>query len=360
MQIGFVNFSQEELARKNKVLQMVRDQTAIDELGLGRIRDAFANLMFPGMSTLQRRAKYFAVMPSLFFQATKKNYNYESKNSILITRKEYVTQAVFDLFEQVWVPNDTMIDNTTANVNLHAKMYLTQRLTDDDLGYTLYLGSANATVNAFNKNVEFLLRLHYKRTTNDRIKELLEEITSEHRFVVMDAPNPEASNTRPSNEKELALKRAVGCLRKAVIKPSSKQGFYDIELSVRGKYDSDIQITPLQCKALWQPISNKVEFKELSVHLLSEFYIIRIPSEDNGFIELVAKIRTSGMPVNRDDAIYQSIVTNKDELLNYVAFMLSNRPSEFLFEQHMIMGRNKFANGNVVQSATMPLSRIGH
>ena len=75
MQIGFINFSQEELARKNKVLQMVRDQTAIDELGFGRIRDAFANMMFPGMSTLQRRAKYFAVMPSLFYQATKKTYN---------------------------------------------------------------------------------------------------------------------------------------------------------------------------------------------------------------------------------------------------------------------------------------------
>lgn len=75
MQLGFINFSQEELARKNKVLQMVRDQTAIDELGFGRIRDAFANLMFPGMSTLQRRAKYFAVMPSLYFQATKKNYD---------------------------------------------------------------------------------------------------------------------------------------------------------------------------------------------------------------------------------------------------------------------------------------------
>lgn len=76
MQIGFINFSQEELARKNKVLQMVRDQTAIDELGFGRIRDAFANLMFPGMSTLQRRAKYFAVMPSLFYQACRgKHYN---------------------------------------------------------------------------------------------------------------------------------------------------------------------------------------------------------------------------------------------------------------------------------------------
>ena len=276
----------------------------------------------------------------------KKDYNYESKNSILITRKEYVTQEVFEQFEQVWVPNDTMLDNTTANVDLHAKMYLTQRLTGDDLGYTLYLGSANATVNAFKKNVEFLIRLHYKRTTNDRIKELLEEITSEHRFVVMDAPNPEASNTRPSNEKELVLKRAVGCLRKAVIRTSNKEGFYDIDLSVRGKYDNDIQIRPLQCKGLWQPISNQVLFKELSVHLLSEFYVIRIPSEDS-FIELVAKVKTSGMPANRDEAIYQSIVTKKEELLDYVAFMLSDRPSEFFFEQQMLKENKKYADGAV-------------
>jgi hypothetical protein len=285
----------------------------------------------------------------------KKDYNYESRNSILITRKEYVTQEVFELFEQVWVPNDTMLDNTTANVDLHAKMYLTQRLTGDDLGYTLYLGSANATVNAFNKNVEFLLRLHYKRTTNDRIKELLEEITSEHRFVVMDAPNPEASNTRPSNEKELALKRAVGCLRKAVIKTRNKEGLYDIDLSVRGKYDGDIQIRPLQCKGLWQPISNQVFFKELSTHLLSEFYVIRIPSDDEKFIELVAKVKTSGMPADRDESIYQSIVTKKEELLDYVAFMLSDRPSEFFFEQQMMKESKKYADGANSNTITMPL-----
>ena len=58
MQIGFVNFSQEELARKNKVLQMVRDQTAIDELGFGRIRDAFANWMFPGMLHISFQEKH--------------------------------------------------------------------------------------------------------------------------------------------------------------------------------------------------------------------------------------------------------------------------------------------------------------
>lgn len=74
MQIGYVTFNSEERQRVMKVLQMVRDQTAIDELGLGRIRDAFANEMFPGMSTLQRRAKYFAVLPSLYYEASKLKY----------------------------------------------------------------------------------------------------------------------------------------------------------------------------------------------------------------------------------------------------------------------------------------------
>lgn len=74
MQIGYITFNSEERQRVMKVLQMVRDQNAIDELGLGRIRDAFANEMFPGMSTLQRRAKYFAVLPSLYHEATKMNY----------------------------------------------------------------------------------------------------------------------------------------------------------------------------------------------------------------------------------------------------------------------------------------------
>lgn len=285
----------------------------------------------------------------------KNDYHYESKNSILITRKEYVTQEVFDLFEQVWVPNDTMIDNTTANVDLHAKMYLTQRVTVDDLGYTLYLGSANATFNAFNKNAEFLLRLHYKRTTNDRIKELLEEIVNEHRFVIMDAPNPEASNTRPSNDKELALKRAVSCLRKAVINPCSTEGFYNINLSVRGKFDENIRIRPLQCKGLWQPIGNQIEFKELSTFLLSEFYVLSIPNGEDKYMELVAKVKTSGMPDNRDKAIYQSIVTKKEELLDYVAFMLSDRPTEFFFEQQMMKEKNKQSNGTSTQGITMPL-----
>ena len=282
-----------------------------------------------------------------------KDYNYESKNSILITRKEYVTQEVFDLFDQVWVPNDTMIDNTTANVDLHAKMYLTQRVTGQDLGYTLYLGSTNATFNGFNRNAEFLLRLHYKRTTNDRIKELLEEMVSEHRFIVMEAPNPEATNTRPKNEKELALKRAIGCLKKAEIVKGETEGLYDIVLSIGGKFEEGIEIRPLQLKASWQPIAKQIRYTDIPAYMLSEFYVLRIPGEE-GFMEMVAKVKTSNMPKDRDEAIYQSIVTKREELLDYVAFMLSDRPSEFFFEQQIMEKKNKGADG-ISQATTMPL-----
>lgn len=285
----------------------------------------------------------------------KKDFKDESKNSILITRKEYVTQEVFSMFDQVWVPNDTMIDNTTSNVDLHAKMYLTQRTSGNDLGYTLYLGSANATVNAFEKNVEFLLRLHYKRTTNDRIKELLEEMTSDHKFVPMDAPNPEASNERKSNEKELALKRALGYLKKAVISNNGKEGLYDIILSVKGKFDSTIQIRPLQCKGFWKEIGAQVEFRELPEQLLSEFYVLRIPYNEDEYKYLVTKVKTAGMPPDRDESIYQSIVTKKEELVDYVAFMLSDHPSEFFFEQQIMKESNKYAAGSESNSVTMPL-----
>lgn len=66
MELGFVSFNQEALSRANRVMKLLQGQGAIDELGLGRIRDAFSNAMFPGMSVLQTHAKYFLLMPALY------------------------------------------------------------------------------------------------------------------------------------------------------------------------------------------------------------------------------------------------------------------------------------------------------
>ena len=41
-------------------------KTPGDELGIGSVRDAFADLLFPGTSTIQTRARYFLLIPWLY------------------------------------------------------------------------------------------------------------------------------------------------------------------------------------------------------------------------------------------------------------------------------------------------------
>ena len=66
MQIGFIDFSKEERNKILATLKLLGTQTALDELGIGVIRDAYADILFPGISTIQTRAKYFVLIPYLF------------------------------------------------------------------------------------------------------------------------------------------------------------------------------------------------------------------------------------------------------------------------------------------------------
>ena len=45
------------------VLDLLSESGTLDELGTAPIRDGFANLFFPGTSTIQTRAKYFMIVP---------------------------------------------------------------------------------------------------------------------------------------------------------------------------------------------------------------------------------------------------------------------------------------------------------
>lgn len=64
--IGWVDFSSLERERVSQVLSMLQEKGTLDELGIGQIRDAFADKLFPGFSTIQTRAKYFVTIPYLF------------------------------------------------------------------------------------------------------------------------------------------------------------------------------------------------------------------------------------------------------------------------------------------------------
>ena len=48
---GWVDFSEEERQRAFEIMELARIPGAIDELGLGTLRDGFSNKLFPGTST---------------------------------------------------------------------------------------------------------------------------------------------------------------------------------------------------------------------------------------------------------------------------------------------------------------------
>lgn len=68
MQIGFIDFSVEERNKVLSTLRLLGEQTALDELGIGVLRDFYADQLFPGISTIQTRAKYLVLIPYLFQQ----------------------------------------------------------------------------------------------------------------------------------------------------------------------------------------------------------------------------------------------------------------------------------------------------
>lgn len=63
MPLGWIDFSKSERNKVLSVLDLLSESGTLDELGIAPIRDGFANLFFPGTSTIQTRAKYFMIVP---------------------------------------------------------------------------------------------------------------------------------------------------------------------------------------------------------------------------------------------------------------------------------------------------------
>lgn len=55
-----------ERRRMQEAVELFREQGTLDDLGVGSVRDAFSNLLFPGTSVLHTRARYFLFIPWIY------------------------------------------------------------------------------------------------------------------------------------------------------------------------------------------------------------------------------------------------------------------------------------------------------
>ena len=112
MQIGFVNLNTEEKKRVAKMMQLLQESEAIEELGIGRVRDHFSNTLFPGTSTLQHHAKYFVVMPSLYYHTAFKSRKFQNLAEV----SRYIKEAEVQITRQMAKWDNNQINTTETGI----------------------------------------------------------------------------------------------------------------------------------------------------------------------------------------------------------------------------------------------------
>jgi len=70
--LAWLDFSERDQRRARELIQLFLQPESRDELGIGTVRDALSDLLFPGISVIQTRARYFLFVPWLFKEGARR------------------------------------------------------------------------------------------------------------------------------------------------------------------------------------------------------------------------------------------------------------------------------------------------
>lgn len=116
--IHWLDFSDQHGKDLLKALHDLNDQETVDELGLGRIRDYYGDIFFPGLTSIMTKARYFIFIPAMYsyFENKKRRIsrgdvinkqkqlrdilkrNVEDKKGIIGIRKEDIMRWPDDIY----------------------------------------------------------------------------------------------------------------------------------------------------------------------------------------------------------------------------------------------------------------------
>jgi hypothetical protein len=72
--LAWLDYSEEDQRRAREIVQLFMQPESRDELGIGVVRDALSDSMFPGISVVQTRARYFLFVPWLFTEGERRGH----------------------------------------------------------------------------------------------------------------------------------------------------------------------------------------------------------------------------------------------------------------------------------------------
>ena len=229
-----------------------------------------------------------------------------------------------------------MLDNEESNsVDLHAKVFYTR---DRENRQYVYLGSTNATRNGFERNVEFLMGLRFApyQCSYTKFRENFINDERDCKFEPMIGLPKESEDKANEIQETLILRRQIASIQEASVLVN-ENGKYDVTISYCGNGSTDATLYPLMYPEKVTKLAAKVIFTDIELEKLSEFYVIMI-----GDSRQLIKIKTTGIPDHRDEAICRRIM-NKDQFMDCICFLLADSKKTYVAEklvnENLISGR---------------------
>lgn len=246
----------------------------------------------------------------------------------LITRDTSVTKRIYDSFNRragdgVWTinpalsSNDALEDGDTfgyVNRDVHAKVYFTDKYNEPK---KLYLGSLNTSNNAFDHNVEFLLELTYKpyHASYESVRDDFIPANDEKNgcpFVQMTSFD---EIEKEDEEAEVDFRKAVYGVQSAEVIPNN--GAFTIKVYCEHDFEG-VTIRPFFVKTNIKPLTEEVFFEGVTLNSLSNMFVLTKDGAD-----CLIRLEVTGMPSEeREDAIFNDIISNRPMFMTYMRYLL--------------------------------------
>jgi len=140
--LAWIDFDQADRDRTRRIMDLFGQEDTRDELGLGSVRDALADLMFPGTSTIQTRLRYMLFVPWIYQMAG-------ALKGTAAARREYARVLEIRLIEALLRGGETRnvigSESREKLKRLPSDVYWAGLLT---LGIRRFQGSRNACLEA--------------------------------------------------------------------------------------------------------------------------------------------------------------------------------------------------------------------
>lgn len=245
-------------------------------------------------------------------------------NRCLITRESSVTEKIIDAFNNrngggVWTLNAVLCSNENledetifgqSKRDIHAKIYFTEKNGEPK---KMYLGSLNASNNAFYNNVEFLLELSFKKHKMG-YKTFYDDFFMNDKNTPFIRMNVYNSSKDDDNDSSKMREEIYGIESAKVIEENDS---YSIIICCKKSYDN-VTIKPFFMRNNLKPMEKEVKFSGMTLKNLSNMFILTKENE-----ECIVRLEVDGMPnEERECVIFNDIIENRANLMTYMKYLL--------------------------------------